>query len=298
MPYTHMPHPDMFQTAHSLSRSQSTVTLSSSDSSGPDMYQPSPGQQSNLMPTPEVITPHHMPLTRSETDLVHIDTTPSSRQRSQSSPHLLVSDAGMLSPSSGKATRFPRAGPIQLQRQNSYHGSSPSPRRPVQLVRSSTSQGGISRRSRPTSLAASAFGITPIVGGEDQTGSGSPVTSPVSATTSGTHSRQHSAASLAPFTSSMGGMTISPTISDNGEMVSVNVPPMTPITPGQQLLQGVFATTEYAEMTNEFGATTGVQMQPGHFATMPNKHYATARYVPPYTQQPLSQQAQPASTWQ
>jgi hypothetical protein len=96
----------------------------------------------------------------------------------------------------------------------------------------------------------------------------------------------------------MGGMTISPTISDNGEMVSVNVPPMTPITPGQQLLQGVFATTEYAEMTNEFGATTGVQMQPGHFATMPNKHYATARYVPPYTQQPLSQQAQPASTWQ
>jgi hypothetical protein len=264
-----------------LSRSQSAVTLSSSDSSGQEMYQPSPGgTHSMMMPTPEVVTPHQMPLTRSETDLIHLDTTPSSRQRSQSSPQVL-GEPGMQSPSSGKASRFVRPSPLNLQRQNSYHGSSPSPRRPTALIRSTTSTGGISRRSRPTSLAASAFGITPIIG-EDHQFAGSPINSPSSATTqsTGTHSRQHSDASLAPFTNSMGGMTISPTISDNG--ASVVVPPLTPITPGHGPTSAMFPSTDYGAMdgSNEFG-----QMSSGHsstrsvqYATMPNKHYSSQSY--------------------
>lgn len=268
-----------------LSRSQSAVTLSSSDSSGQDLYQPSPGHGSIMAPTLQVVTPHQMPLTRSETDLVHIDTTPSSRQRSQSSPQVL-GEPGMQSPSSGKASRFVRPSPLNLQRQNSYHGSSPSPRRPIALVRSTTSQGGSLRRSRPTSLAASAFGITPIIG-EEQHFAGSPINSPTTASTSGTHSRQHSDVSLAPFTTSLGGMTISPTISDSGEGMMAGVPPMTPITPGHGSTGGVF-TNEYASVEgmdapNEFGVQQSLApasaRSGGMYATMPNKHYAGQQYA-------------------
>lgn len=267
-----------------LSRSQSAVTLSSSDSSSQDMYQASPGGQHSIMvPTPQVVTPHQMPLTRSETDLIHMDLTPSSRQRSQSSPQVL-GEPGMLSPSSGKASRFVRPTPLSLQRQNSYHGSSPSPRRPVPLIRSTTSQGGSLRRSRPTSLAASAFGITPIIG-EDQQLAGSPINSPTSASTSGTHSRQPSEASLAPFTSSLSGMTISPTISDNGEALMMGVPPLTPITPAHGVTNGVFPNNDYsaAEGIDEFGGRIAPGSGPGRsaggYSTMPNKHYAGQQYV-------------------
>lgn len=283
MPYTQAPY-DMSQLgSHGLSRSQSTATLSSSDSSSAELYQPSP---SHLAPTPELVTPTHLSLTRSETDLSIVGATPSSRRRSQSSPHLL-GEPGNMSPSSGKASRFSmRPSPLNLQRQNSYHGSSPSPRRPVALTRSNTSQGGNSlRRSRPTSLAASAFGITPI-NGDDQV-SASPVISPVSST-AGTHSRQPSDASLVPFTSSLGGMTISPTISDNGAVGGA--PPLTPITPGYAVDGGVFSAGAYCDMPNEFGMPMNYVQggHPGQYASMPNKHYYLVPQAPP----------QQATTWQ
>ncbi|ORY34076.1 hypothetical protein BCR39DRAFT_235341 [Naematelia encephala] len=245
-----------------LSRSHSTLTLSSSDSSGQDGYQPSPQY-------PALATPNRMGFVQSTPDLTAMEMTPNSRQRSQSSPQVAV-DAGAQSPSSGKAQRFGRPSPLNLQRQNSYHGTSPSPRRPVSLSRTNSTQSGL-RRSRPGSLAASAFGITPIVG-EDQV---SPLNSPLTSASSsvGTHSRQRSDVSLAPFMTSMSGMTISPDMSDSGEPGSVlpmqmTVPPLTPITPGQGVANGVFKTTDYGDMATEVP----------RYATMPNKHYETTHY--------------------
>jgi len=260
-PYTNQPYPMMSPMNGSavLSRSQSAATLSSSDSSSQEIYQPSP----NFVP---MDTPNRMMQIKSEPDLSNLDMTPGSRQRSQSSPQL-VGEPGMQSPSSGKAMRLVRPSPLNLQRQNSYHGSSPSPRRPAQLVRSSSTQVG-NRRSRPTSLAASAFGITPIIGEAY-----SPVHSP-STSSNGTHSRQRSETSLAPFTTSMSGMTISPDMSDSGEAGSIpmpmTIPPLTPITPAHGQSGGVFPNTDY-------GVISAVVTQ--HYATMPNKHYGAPHFV-------------------
>ena len=246
-----------------LSRSQSVATLSSSDSSGgQELYQPSP----SFAP---VDTPNRMILTKSEPDLSQLDMTPGSRKRSQSSPQLL-GQPGLQSPSSGKAMRLVRPSPLNLHRQNSYHGTSPSPRRPAQLVRAnSTTTTGGARRFRPTSLAASAFGITPIIGEAY-----SPVGSPSASSSNGTHSRGRSDHSLAPFTTSMSGMTISPDMSDSGEHgalpVGMTIPPLTPVTPAHGVANGVFPNTDYIEMQTEVI---------GHYATMPNKHYGASQYV-------------------
>ncbi|RXK40152.1 hypothetical protein M231_02610 [Tremella mesenterica] len=248
-----------------LSRSQSTVTLSSSDSSGHEAFQMSPNFPSTDMATPHA--PDRVAAVRSETDLLHFDTSTGGRQRSQSSPQF-IQPAG-VSPSSGKATRFPRPSPLNLSRQNSYHGTSPSPRRVVPLARTNSSQQGM-RRPRPTSLAASAFGITPI----SNDGNCSPMQSPsTSGSSNGVHSRQRSDISLG-FTSSMSGMTISPNMSDTSEpsvMTSsgLTVPPLTPITPGHgPSSTGVFPTQTDFDMHID---NTGGRMQ---YATMPNKHYA------------------------
>lgn len=260
-PYTNAPYPMVSSIDGSLmlSRSQSAATLSSSDSSSQEMYQPSP----IFAP---ISTPNRIGATQSEPDLVHLDTTPGSRKRSQSSPHLLA-QPGMQSPSSGKVSRLVRPAPLNLQRQNSYHGTSPSPRRPAQLTRASSSHASI-RRSRPTSLAASAFGITPIIGEAY-----SPLGSPYTSASSGSHSRQRSDTSLGPFTSSLSGMTISPDMSESGDSSAMSmpmtVPPLTPITPAHAAAAGVFPNTDYIE----------IQSEVPHYATMPNKHYGAPQYM-------------------
>ena len=303
-PYAYsMVHPDqsmMYAPSMMISRSHSAATFSSSDSSQ-DMYHPSPGSmttsmtQTSMYVTPEIITPNRMG--NSESDLLRIDTTPATRARSQSSPQLLHGP-GTQSPSSGKA-KVARPSPLSLQRQNSYHGASPSPRRPA-LTRSNTAQIPQTRRTRPTSLAASAFGITPIVGDEQLPFS--PLVSPAtsngtSLSSIGTHSRHRSDVSLAPFTSSMGGMTISPDMSDgdHGMAMTMGVP-LTPMTPGNP---SSFASGDYAEMP--MAESTGQQaVQPGPLHQSYDKQYQQQYNTPVYNQEMPQYVPQPTDqvTWQ
>ncbi|WRT66289.1 uncharacterized protein IL334_003242 [Kwoniella shivajii] len=269
-----------------LSRSQSTITLSSSDSSGQEQYQPPVYLQTDSAHS-------RMGSTRSESDLLNsYDVTPNSRSRSQSSPQVL-GEPGMQSPSSGKVLKH-RPTPIALQRQNSFHGSSPSPRRPQGLSRTNSIQGSARRQNRPLSLAASAFGFTNV---DPTSSSQSPLQSP----TPSHHSRQRSDVSIANgFT----GMTLSPQVSDNGEgmmpmsMSLGTIPPLTPITPAQGNgvgHNGVFANTEYGEFQNELPISLPIQhqqiQQQMHYATMPNKHYMShhqhqQQFPQAYIQQP------------
>ncbi|KAK8864344.1 hypothetical protein IAR55_001591 [Kwoniella newhampshirensis] len=254
--YAMMPSPMMDGSVH-LSRSQSTATLSSSDSSGQGEYQPVYLAADSAHA--------RMGTTRSESDLSNSNLTPSSRSRSQSSPQVLV-EPGMQSPSSGKASKH-RPAPLHLQRQNSYHGTSPSPRRAVGLSRTNSIQGSVRRANRPLSLAASAFGFTNM----DPQGANSPIQSP---STSGSHSRQRSDVSVSH---GLSGMTISPNISENGEMQGMmpmsmsmaTVPPLTPITPGHAVQSGIFPNNDYGEIQGDIN----------HYATMPNKHYSQAHYA-------------------
>ncbi|WWC70285.1 uncharacterized protein I206_104235 [Kwoniella pini CBS 10737] len=261
-----------------LSRSQSTVTLSSSGSSGQEQYQ-----------APVYLNTDgghsRMGSTRSESDLLNtLDSTPNSRSRSQSSPQVLI-EPGMQSPSSGKVMKQ-RPTPLALQRQNSFQGSatSPSPRRPGTLSRTNSTQGHSRRQGRPLSLAASAFGFTNV----DPTAQ-SPVHSPVI----GGHSRQRSDISVS---NGFSGMTLSPNVSENGAVglsgqigipMSSTIPPLTPLTPATQgssgsiANNGVFPNTEYGDLIpNDIGSIPIVPMahaqghgQQLHYATMPNKHY-------------------------
>lgn len=222
-----------------IARSHSAVTISSTSTSSQEMFVPSPAG----------IPSHHIIFNRSESDLVRpgptpIETTPQSRARSQSSPQKLdtsvaLASATMQTPSSG---RHVRPSPLSLQRQNSYHGSSPSPRRPLPPSRSNSSQGPF-RRSRPGSLAASAFGITALDGDGHYSPIQSPTTSHSGSISGPSHSRQKSEC-LTPFTQSMATMALSPDISDGGDLIhststssvssiptQLNIPPLTPLTP-------------------------------------------------------------------
>ncbi|WVW83830.1 hypothetical protein I302_105851 [Kwoniella bestiolae CBS 10118] len=270
-----------------LSRSQSTVTLSSSDSSGQEPY-----------PAPVYLNADNghsrMGSTRSESDLLNShDNTPNSRSRSQSSPHVLI-EPGMQSPSSGKVMKH-RPTPLALQRQNSFQGSttSPSPRRPGGLIRTNSTQGQSRRANRPLSLAASAFGFTNV----DPTTSAQQ--SPIHSPTIGSHSRQRSDVSVS---NGFSGMTLSPNVSDNGRSSNENgmmpmplsmgnIPPLTPITPAQGSTgsisnNGVFPNTEYGDiLPNDMGNIPMMPMHPHphqqmHYATMPNKHYISHQHQP------------------
>ncbi|WVR06984.1 hypothetical protein IAU60_004021 [Kwoniella sp. DSM 27419] len=266
-----------------LSRSQSTATLSSSDSSGQDqytgpVYMSADGGHSR------------MGSTRSESDLLGtvIDANPGSRSRSQSSPQVLA-EPGTQTPSSGKALKQ-RPTPLALQRQNSFHGTSPSPRRPGGLSRTNSIQGSTRRQNRPLSLAASAFGFTTV----------DPTQSPMTSPTTSHHSRQRSDASVA---NGFSGMTISPNMSENGESTGMmpmsmsvgTIPPLTPITPGQASAGNhIFPSTDYGDLQTEMpvqgqihvhaqahvhaptqAAVNGHVMVPmqvhGQYATMPSK---------------------------
>lgn len=282
-----------------LSRSQSNATLSS----GSSEYAP----QHGITHDNGITIPHGLVFTRSDTDLVYtphtqsqeslvnplVDTTPTSRQRSQSSPQNL--DVG-ISPSSGKA----RPAPLNLQRQNSYHGYAGA-RRPTPLSRSNTASSG--RRSRPGSLAASAFGITPLGGDEPY----SPH-SPASASSGGVSrngsvsgpSRARSGTGgsmgMTPFADQMGIMTISPGMDTPETSTSsasstvpmpLSVPPLTPITPGQPH-------PHYAQHHGYYNhgheyAHSGYDHHPSvhsmPYGTMPNKHYASPTYAYHYPPQ-------------
>lgn len=225
-----------------LSRSHSTATLSSSSSSGNE-------RAATLLNTPNRLVGAN----KSDSDLLnhyasaaemgpHIvpSTNSPNRQRSQSSPQVLnlggsLVDPGTMSPSSGKM-RTQRPVTSALTRQNSYHGASPSPRRSTALTRATSSSSNLlltasqRRANRPPSLAASAFGLTPM----SQDGSWSPVPSPTtSGSSSGTHSRRRSeVGALVPF-SSLSVMSISPDVSTPGSatMQPGIVPPLTPLSP-------------------------------------------------------------------
>jgi hypothetical protein len=306
-----------------LSRSHSITTLSSSDSSGADFY-PAPAALDfyQVNPTPHsaapvaapVVTPNRL-MNRSDSNLVHLEMTPSSatRQRSQSSPQLL-GEPGTQSPSSGRAMKMvgPRPSPLNLQRQNSYHGTSPSPRRPEPLTRANSAQIAAvpGRRKGLTSLAASALGITPLVGSEETGVFGSPLQSPsaISPFPFGGHSRQRSDVSLGTCTTSMNEMALSPGQSessdqfvngDNGPLGfgSERVPPYTPLTPGMpgsamSSSTGVFANADYGALngsTDDFGSLTsgnsagsahcaqggpgGILQRQQQYMSMPNRHY-------------------------
>ena len=245
-----------------LTRTPSSRTISSTSSMN-EVYQPSPIH--SAFSNSVLSYPQH---NYSETDLHRVDVTPTSRQRSQSSPQVFC-EPGILSPSSGRA-RTVR--PVPLSRQGSYRGTSPSPR----LVRGNSSQGGsLRRQQRPPSLGASVFGITPI----SQDAPVSP--SPLSPYHVG-HARHASDASQSTMMA-MANMSISPSMSSTLS---------TPVTPGFSGSTGTFGPNEYvdAPMFNEYGhqvpmhgmptVIEGTMMGP-QYPTMPNKHYDSQYTVQP-----------------
>lgn len=296
----------------SLSRTQSAATASSESS-----------EYTHSQISPAFPAQRMMAYNKSESDLGYIqasvqgqshgytipgqsqtDTTPTSRQRSQSSPQI---EPGMLSPSSGKAVK---PSPLALQRQNSYHGSGSSPRRPM-LSRANTSQLP-TRRSRPGSLAASVFGITPL-GGDDSpyspnspsASSGASLSRNGSISHSHTHSRARSDASsslaLTPFTTSMGVLNISPDVetpetassmSSHQMPMPLAIPPLTPNTPlhaqgGAPTFSPDYVPSEGDHSPMDFvhahvhPATQGVQAHAKNsmqYSTMPNRHYGQHQY--------------------
>ncbi len=229
-----------------LSRSQSSATLASSDSGNPEGFAHQHQQFAHLH-----ARGLHAEAAKSESDLLHgygpygghsgppsAGTTDeatmvtSGRPRSMSSPQArnfqlpggeVSTEPGHLAPSSGRASKPLSTG--GLVRQNSFAGGS-SPRRPTsQLSRSNSATSSLSgrRSARPGSLAASAFGLTPMVAGEDGTYSpshgsgGSSVSShmPRDGSVHGhghghPHGNPHGSGSLHPFSGShLSAMSIS-----------------------------------------------------------------------------------------
>jgi hypothetical protein len=270
--------------------------ISSSDSSGTQdtMYSPNLGTPVRMVQQMSMADP--LGLTRSESDLTQMSVTPT-RARSQSSPQNLSHPAS-VTPSSGKASKGARPSPLTLHRQDSYHGSSPSPRRPVGLTRANSiagsSSGGSLRRGRPGSLGASVFGFSQITTTPSTVHSGSSMHSPATSISSsvGGHMRARSDVSTMsatmPYTANMG--VLSPDLSESGEMTgSQGVVPLTPATPADG--------TGSMVPVPDFGEHQG---GPQQYATMPNKHYSQVYAQPPaahYQQYASQQYPQPGSAY-
>lgn len=266
----------------------SATTYSSSGSSVPEGYQlsPNPDGTMTFMPAPaqQSLMANPLGLTRSESDLTQTNITPGARSRSQSSPQQM-GDANATTPSSGRPAKMPRPSPMGLQRQESYHGTSRSPRRPAGLTRANSiaGSGGSSRRNRPGSLGASVFGFSQITSTPLNGGSGSPslhspansIGSSVGSQFGGGHARTRSdVPGLTPIASGISGMTISPgsesgnTGSSNGHiMPNQGTIPLTPATPA-----GTSVPDHPAVSLSEIG----VPAQQHYASTMPGKHYAPA----------------------
>lgn len=292
-------------------RPDSASTLSSSDSSGVQdmMYQQSPSLATPTKMTQQQYTSMADPvgLTRSESDLTQMSITPT-RARSQSSPQNLSHPAS-VTPSSGKAGKSTRPSPLTLHRQDSYHGSSPSPRRPLGLTRANSvaSSGSSLRRGRPGSLGASVFGFSQITATPSTGHSGSTSTfhSPATSISSsvGSHMRARSDVSTMsvtmPYTGNMGDLVLSPDLSESGEMTGTSshgAVPLTPATPADGMGSAhMVPAPDFGEQSHQGGQ---------QYATMPNKHYRSAQdygHTQPqaqYNQQYTTEQySQPSSAY-
>ncbi|KAJ9091997.1 hypothetical protein QFC19_008865 [Naganishia cerealis] len=281
-----------------LPRSQSSVTLSSTDSNSLEAV--SMRQQYQHANKSESDVANGM--NNSVSDVSSAIPGMQGRQRSRSSPRPqpgVIAQPGNIDPASGRAPRSTVSG---LQRQNSYHGiASPSPRR-SDTNRTHSSTGSISskRQGKPASLAASAFGLTPV-----QTGDGfSPAPSPSTAVS--TQAQQSDMQQgMQPFTHSMSGMAISPeTMSSSGTMStsssshSVGGPqahgqPITPLQPsgfanivphGHAVLPGV----QYYH----------VPIPEGHAQEHPpQQHYTYVYAHPGYPSYPAQMDAKQPVSW-
>ncbi|KAJ9127518.1 hypothetical protein QFC24_000927 [Naganishia onofrii] len=281
--------------SQTIPRSQSSVTLSSTDSNSLEAVSMRQQYQHANRSESDVATG----MNNSVSD---VSSAIHGRQRSRSSPRPqsgAVAQPGSVDPASGRA---PRATVSGLQRQNSYHGiASPSPRR-SDLNRTHSTAGSISskRQGKPASLAASAFGLTPV-----QTGAGfSPVPSP--STAASNHSRRSDMQQgMQPFTHSMSGMAISPeTMSSSGTMSTssssqsvagqpTHGPPITPLQPS-----GFSNIVPHGHAVLPPGVQYyHVQMPQGHAQEHPPQQHYTYVYAhpgyPPYpaqadTKQPVS----------
>jgi hypothetical protein len=197
-----------------LSRSQSSTTLASTDSgvvgmsvSGSQLLErPYFGGRSE----PDSATMHG-----SISDISNISAGLHSRQRSRSSPNRLGPyDAGSLDPASGRVPRTMTSG-LQRSQSTRVGGPSPSPRRPNTFHRTQSSTSSVSSRraARPPSLAASAFGLTPLQAEDASMGPS------VSHTPDRKISDGSVGSNLQPFMNSMSGMNISPeTMSSAGTL--------------------------------------------------------------------------------
>lgn len=225
-----------------LSRSQSSATLASSDSSEIDIY-PHQQMQSGRFSASNKSDSDMMSLTTSTSDIAVSDALGHhSRHRSRSSPSASAAFGAMngqfqapgLDPAHGRA---PRLSTTTLQRQNSYHGAaSPSPRRQNSgLHRSNSSASSVShkRGSRPTSLAASAFGLTPM--SAPQSEDNSPYPSPVGVHPHHTSFHHAVGGPMSVIDISPGTISSAGTLSSSSSTNSItaahpgHLPPLTPV---------------------------------------------------------------------
>lgn len=248
-------HPSGYNTpSHSnISRSQSSVTLASMDSG----YVAHPNHGSHPSHPSGWNDSEHAGMHESISDISNVSSALHSRQRSRSSPQrngpLDPTNPGSLDPASGRAPRSMTSG-LQRSQSTRVGGVSPSPRRPTTLHRTQSSTSSISSRrgNRPTSLAASAFGLTPM---HQPEANGSRAHTPAHGTPSQTPDRrtsdESSSTQMRPFTTSMYSMNISPaeTMSSAGTLTSSSSTnsiqqhalsgplPITPIAPNGQFME-------------------------------------------------------------
>lgn len=239
-----------------LSRSQSSTTLASMDSGHPSLQMSSNqyGERSHPVGWND---PDSAGLHGFISDISTVSSALHSRQRSRSSPQrngpFDFSQAGSIDPSSGRAPRTLTSG-LQRSQSTRVAGVSPSPRRPTTLHRTQSSTSSVSSRrgNRPTSLAASAFGLTPMQQPDDAMAGAD---TPANGTPSHTPDRRQSSESvhvpMRPFTTSMSSMNISPaeTMSSAGTLTSSSSSnsiqqhvlsgplPITPIAPGGHFVE-------------------------------------------------------------
>lgn len=286
--YPHVPDFNPPLNGH-LSRSQSSTTLASMDSAYIG-YSTNGNQYAERSHPVGWQDPDSAGLHGSISDISNVSAALHSRQRSRSSPQrngpFDFSQAGSVDPASGRAPRTMTSG-LQRSQSTRVGGVSPSPRRPGGLHRthSSISSVGSRRGNRPTSLAASAFGLTPmqqpdeVVSGADTPANGTP---------SHTPSRRQSSESvngtIQPFTTTMSSMNISPaeTMSSAGTLTSSSSSnsiqqhslsgplPITPIAPGGHFV-------EYRHVEPGYGPP-----YPGYQAVqMADSHLQPAYAYPP-----------------
>ena len=308
-PTPYYAHPSGYNTpSHgNISRSQSSVTLASMDSG----YVTHPNHGSYPNHPNGWNDGEHAGMHESISDISNVSSALHSRQRSRSSPQrnglLDPTNPGSLDPASGRAPRSLTSG-LQRSQSTRVGGVSPSPRRPTTLHRTQSSTSSISSRrgNKPTSLAASAFGLTPM---HQPEANGSRAHTPAHGTPSHTPDRrtsdESSSTQMRPFTNSLYSMNISPaeTMSSAGTLTSSSSTnsiqqhalsgplPITPIAPNGQF-------TEYRSIDSNYPSA----YQGYHPSQAPSEQHRQQMYSYPGAtgyQQPVSQHydAKMTSSW-